>query len=94
MDKLHLWVGTFSDETIIRSLKKNESPMIYLDYEEREMMTDYAITKNIIEKGMIRDCLTWFYAKNLAKAKSMAKQMGLKNFSKVCEELYEEGKHY
>lgn len=94
MSKLHIWVGTFSDKALIEALKESESPMIYVDYSERELMTDYAIKRRVLDTGRVEKCITYFYAKDLAKAKSMAREMGLKNFSKVCDELYEEGKDY
>lgn len=95
MSKLHLWVGTFSDKTIIESLKEKKSPMIYTSSNfENILMTDDEIKKEILNKGRVEGCITYFFAKDLSKAKSMAKEMGLKNFSKVCDELYEEGKDY
>lgn len=95
MDKLHIWTGTFSDEAIIESLKKEKSHMIYTRSNfENVLMTDEEIKINVLNQGMIAGGITWFFAKNLAKAKSMAKQMGLKNFSKVNDTMYEKGKDF
>lgn len=97
MSKLHLWVGTLNDKSIIDALKKSESEMIYTgNYRDssHRLMTDDEIKTEVLDTGRVKDCITYYYAKDLAKAKSMAREMGLKNFSKVCDELYEEGKDY
>lgn len=46
------------------------------------------------EEGEDRDCITYFFAKNIQEAKKHAKQMKLKNFSKICKKVYYKNKDY
>lgn len=46
------------------------------------------------EKGEDRDCITYFFAENIQEAKQHAKQMKLKNFSKISKKVYYKNKDY
>ena len=92
---MKMWIGTFSDEVMSESLRneyKNKYNKIYYSDKDIKEMEDYI--KESLSKGIVAGGITQFFAKDLGEAFKMAKQMGLKNFSKVCDKLYEQGKDY
>lgn len=46
------------------------------------------------EKAEDRDCFAYFFAENIQEAKQHAKQMKLKNFSKISKKVYYKNKDY
>lgn len=87
---MKMYFGTYSDEAIIKRLRSgNHSEDVYIGDK-----TDEEIKKDIIDKGKIKHCFAYFYAEDVSKAFNQAKDMDLKNFSQVCDTLYEKGKHY
>lgn len=82
-----MYVGTYSDSVLIDKIKQEQNS-------EYVNLTDDEIQKEVIEKGKFKNCITFFFAKNLNDAIKQAKQMNLKNFCPVSNLLYEKGKHY
>jgi hypothetical protein len=87
---MDLYFGTLNNETIIKNLKKDESYSMY----NLNNMSDKDITDNFLDKGLVKNCFSFFFAKDLNDAKTKAKEMGLKNFSKVSNIIYEENKDF
>ena len=81
-----MYVGTFSDQKIINRLSVNDIDRSGFKKTDEEY-------KKMIDKGEIKDCLTFFFSDNISNAKKTAKEMGLKNFSKITK-FYEFGKDY
>ena len=85
-----MYFGTYSDEVIIKNLRSgNHNEDVYIGNK-----TDEEIKTDIINKGKIKNCFGFFFAEDVSKAFKQAKDMDLKNFSQVCDTLYEKGKHY
>lgn len=82
-----MYFGTYSDNVLIDKIKQEQNQK-YVN------LTDDEIQKEVIEKGKFKNCITFFFAENLNDAIKQAKQIDLKNFSQVCDSLYEKGKHY
>lgn len=83
-----MYIGTFSDQELIKRLRqkddnKHGAYVIADDYYQKK-----------IDAGEIKDCTTMFFANSLQEAKSMAKELNLKNFSKVSSQFYELGIDY
>ena len=106
MDEKRLYVGTYSDESIIEFLKKNKPSGFNLyetklndsdpenTYMENVFLGDGVIKVKFIDSGVIKDCFNLFFANNLNDATRMAKEMDLKNFSLVSNKIYQKGVDY
>lgn len=77
---MNLYIGTFSNKSIIAFLKEQEEVVV-------TGLSDAEIEKSIINTGRTKIGLTHFFAKNISQAKTMAKEMGLKNFSRVSNNI-------
>ncbi len=82
---MELYIGVYSDEILIEHLKKKDE-VRYGSLSDEQW-------NDIFKKG-VDGAVAHFYAKDINKAKKMAKHHGLKNFSQVCNKLYEKGKDY
>ncbi len=93
---MNMYIGTYSDETVIELLKKNYDKRIfeYVEGKGRCLISDAEIKSKIIDAGCVKGGITQFFAKDLSAAFTTAKEMGLKNFSQVSERIYEKGKDY
>lgn len=80
-------MGTYSDEEIIKQLRKSNSKLIV-------GRTDELIKSEVIYAGLVKDVFGFFYAKNIQHEFKQAKDMGLKEFSQLSEKLHESGKDY
>ena len=80
-------IGTYSDDVLIEKLKEKYNHLVF-------GLTDEQIKVHIIDKGRCPIGLVTFFAEDIKYAKKAAKQMKLKNFSRVSSVLYEVGKHY
>lgn len=102
---MNLYVGTYSDDTIIQTIKKDRELCLKLgiiekkfnnddDRYEDSIKTDEQIKSDYLNKGLIQMGITHYFSKDISSAKQMAIDMGLKNFSQVSNTLYEKGKDY
>lgn len=92
---MKMFIGTLSDEAIIKKIREGETPLLpdrNICY--KESMTDDEIIKEIINKGRITGGIIHFFAENLSRAMNMANEMSLKNFSQVSNILYKKGVDY
>lgn len=90
------FIGTYSDETIIKTLKEKSDSLV-IDYsipkdgDGFDYKSDERIIKEVIRAGRCQMGLTHFFAKDISKAKNIAREMGLKDFAQVCEKRYVHG---
>lgn len=103
MEKLKFYIGTYSDRAIIKQLRETNSNLIYKGHvfskyfrAKPEILTlsDAEIKTKVIDAGLINGGLVQFFALNIARARQMANELDLKNFSEVGSKLYEQDNFY
>jgi len=86
---MKMYVGTYSDEVLLKVLKDNE-----LKRFGRVISTDQQIQDKLKNGEGGAMAMTFFFVNSHHEAYKMARQMDLKNFCMVCDKMYEKGVDY